>query len=84
MAIERCCVDNAFKTKTDGLLGKDVVYRSSGGSSGGGGGGGGCGSGCKYYSRKKMKKNKNNIDDEKPRLSIWRLKDEVLTLFQEV
>jgi hypothetical protein len=27
---------------------------------------------------------KKNIDDEKPWLSIWRLKDEVLTLFQEV
>lgn len=29
-------------------------------------------------------KKKKNIDDEKPRLSVWRLKDEVLTLFQEV
>jgi hypothetical protein len=27
---------------------------------------------------------RKNIDGEKPQLSTWRLRDEVLTLFQEV
>jgi len=29
-------------------------------------------------------KDEKNIDGEKPQLSTWRLRDEVLTLFQEV
>lgn len=31
-----------------------------------------------------VREDEKNIDNEKPRLSVWRLKDEVLTLFQEV
>lgn len=37
--------------------------------------------GCGYENSSSGEK---NIDGEKPQLSTWRLRDEVLTLFQEV
>lgn len=75
MVIVRCCVDNVFKTKTDGFFGKGVVYGKSGGDEM---------VVVVVVANAVSTRRKNNIDDEKPQLSIWRLKDEVPTLFQEV